>query len=91
MNESDFAIGEEESTRIIIDKQASKTRYKAHPGRQEWVSVVECICADGLTVPPCSIFKGKSVNTTVVAGETPGDWCISNSPNGRTSNIHSLY
>jgi hypothetical protein len=82
MDESNFANVEEESTRIIINKQASKTRYKAHPGWQEWVSVMECIYTDRLTVPPCFFFKSESVNSDVVADKIPGDWCISNSPKG---------
>jgi hypothetical protein len=75
-----FAIREKEFTRIIIDKQASKTQYKAHPGWQEWELVVECICANESTVLPCFIFKSEGINKNVVADKIPGDWCISNSP-----------
>ncbi|CEO61207.1 hypothetical protein PMG11_05506 [Penicillium brasilianum] len=29
------------------------------PGNREWVTAIEAICADGYSLPPCIIFKGK--------------------------------
>src|SRR5438045_6671299 len=43
MDETGFAIGNSQSNRVIIDNTL-RTRYKVEPGRQEWVSIVECIC-----------------------------------------------
>lgn len=34
-------------------------KYQAQPGRQEWVTAVECIYADGASFPPLIIFKGE--------------------------------
>ncbi|KAH7317195.1 hypothetical protein BKA65DRAFT_529750 [Rhexocercosporidium sp. MPI-PUGE-AT-0058] len=69
-----------ESTRIIIDTTL-RTKHQAHPGRQEWVSMVECICGDGIAITPFGIFKGKNVlknwiplkllNTTIEARTMP--------------------
>ncbi|KAK6591284.1 transposase [Botrytis cinerea] len=56
MDESGHSIGTMESTRIIIDSTL-RTKHQAHPGRQEWISMVECICADGSILPPLGIFK----------------------------------
>jgi hypothetical protein len=56
---------------------------------------VECICADGTTIPPCFIFKGEAVNTNLAKDkkkhQIPGNWRVTNSPKGWTSNIHGLY
>ncbi|KFY11349.1 hypothetical protein V491_07247 [Pseudogymnoascus sp. VKM F-3775] len=60
MDESGFSIGTMESTHTIIDSSL-RTKYQAHPGRQEWVSIVECICGDGTSISPLVIFKGKNV------------------------------
>ena len=49
-----------ESTRIIIDSTL-RTKHQAHPGRQEWVSMIECICADGTDIPLLGIFKWQNV------------------------------
>src|ERR1700709_828052 len=60
IDKSGFLIGTIESTRIIIDSILC-TKYQAHPGRQEWVSMVECICGDRTSIPPLGIFKGKNI------------------------------
>jgi hypothetical protein len=49
MDESGFTIGKISATRIIIDAEL-RTKYQAQPGRQEWVSVIECICTDGTSI-----------------------------------------
>jgi len=45
MDETGFAIEEKQSGRCIINAQIHE-RFQAKPGRQEWVSVVEYVCAD---------------------------------------------
>ena len=60
IDESGFSIGTMESTQIILDSTL-RIKHQAHPGRQEWVSIVECIYADGTILPPLGIFKGKNV------------------------------
>ncbi len=82
MDESGFSIGSSASTRVIIDTQTSGTQYSAHLGRQEWVSVLECISADGNTIPPLMIFKGTGINTRNIADEVPDGWKVSSSPKG---------
>jgi hypothetical protein len=59
MDESRFAIGEKEARRCIINAHIRK-QFQAKPGRQEWVSVVECNCANGGVVPPLVILKRKN-------------------------------
>jgi hypothetical protein len=56
MDESGFAIGEIEATKCIINAKI-RQRFQSKPGRQEWVTTVECICADGTSIPPLIIFK----------------------------------
>jgi len=55
-----FAIGESQSSYVVVDSTIRR-KYQAQPGRQEWITVVECICADGSTIRPRIIFKGKSL------------------------------
>jgi hypothetical protein len=63
MDESGFSIGKIAATRVIIDKRL-RSKYQAQPGQQEWVSVVECICADGSSVAPLVIFRGENLSST---------------------------
>lgn len=78
-----------ESTRIIIDSTL-RTKHQAHQGRQEWVSMVECICADGSTLPPLGIFKGKNVLQNWIPPAVLDSWFFSANTKGWTSNLHGL-
>ena len=55
MDESGFAIGDVEATKRVINANI-RQQFQAKPGRQEWVTSVECICADGTAIPPLIIF-----------------------------------
>jgi hypothetical protein len=89
MDESGFSIGTMESTRIILDSTL-RTKHQAHPGRQEWVSMVECICADGTILPPLGIFKGKNVLQSWIPPTVIDQWFFSANTKGWTSNLHGL-
>jgi hypothetical protein len=89
MDETGFAIGTSQSNRVIVDSSL-RTRYKAEPGRQEWVTVVECISVDGTALPPLVIFKAKNISGNWISKSTPWDWLFSNSSKGWTSNEHGM-
>ena len=89
MDESGFSIGTMESTGIILDGTLH-TKHHAHPGRQEWVSMVECICADGAILPPLGIFRGKNVLQNWIPTEVLEQWFFSANTKGWTSNLHGL-
>src|SRR5436190_17020162 len=59
-DESGFSIGKIEASHIIINSRICQ-KLQANPGRQEWVSVIECICVDGTMIPPLVIFKGENL------------------------------
>lgn len=63
---------------------------RANPGRQEWVTSLECICADRITLPPLIIFKAENVSHDWILADTPEDWSFSYNSKGWTSNQHSL-
>ena len=89
MDETGFAIGSMESTRAIVDTSV-RTQWQAIPGRQEWISIVECICADGMVLDPFVIFKGKTVLNKWIPRSLESNWSFSANSNGWTSNIHGL-
>lgn len=89
MDESVFSIGTMESTRIILDSTL-RTKHQAHPGRQEWVSMVECICGDGTILLPLGIFKGKDVLRNWIPDKVLNSWFFSANTKGWTSNLHGL-
>jgi uncharacterized protein YlxP (DUF503 family) len=89
MDETGFSIGTMQSTRIIVDSTL-RTRFQAHPGRQEWVSAVECICIDGTAIEPLIIFKGQNVLQSWIPKDVISKWHFSANTKGWTSNLHGL-
>jgi hypothetical protein len=74
---------------VIVDSSLSTT-YEAQPGRQEWVTVIECISATGEKIPPLVIFKGKNLLTTWLPQPLPWGWLFSCNESGWTSNYHGM-
>ena len=83
MDESGFSIGTMDSTRIIIDSTL-RTKYQAHPGRQEWVSFLECICGDNTILDAFGIFKGKNVLQGWIPYDLIDKWYFSANSKGWT-------
>jgi hypothetical protein len=90
MDESGFAIGEVESSVTIINAEMRQRLQRANPGRQEWVTSVECICANGTALPPLIIFKAENLSHEWIPADTPRDWFFSCNTKGWTSNLHGL-
>ena len=61
IGENGFAIDNVEASQCIINA-AIHQKFQAKPGRQEWVMAIECICADGTSIPPLIIFKGENLS-----------------------------
>ena len=89
MDETGFSIRTLQSAHVIIDKRMRKS-FQAHPGRQEWVTSIECICADGTITSPFIIFKGEHISSAWIPKNAPHDWKFSCNSKGWTSNIHGL-
>ena len=88
-DESGFSIGKIEASRVIINSRI-RQKYQAQPGRQEWVSVIECIGADGTSIPPLVIFKGENLSQQWIPADISEDWKFACNTRGWTSNIHGL-
>ena len=89
MDETGFNISDFESRQAVVDTTV-KSRYQAQPGRQEWVTAVECICADGSSIPPLIIFNGETFVKQWVPKDFDPTWKFGNNSKGWTSNEHGL-
>jgi len=56
MDETGFSIGSIQGAYVVVNKDL-QTKYQVQPGRQEWVTVLECICADGGKILSLIIFR----------------------------------
>lgn len=89
MDESGNSIGTIQAACAIIDSSVPMVYY-AEPDRQEWVTTVECISAEGNSIPPLVIFTGENTNGQWVPRNAPIGWRISCNSKGWTSNDHGL-
>ena len=86
VDETGFSIGSSRKSVVLLD-QFDKRREKKQPGRQEWITSLECISASGVTLPPCLIFKGENLNSGWIPDETPAGWKFITSKKDWTSNL----
>jgi DDE superfamily endonuclease len=83
------SIGTANGGHVVVDDSVS-TAYEAQPGRQEWVTAIECISATGEKIPPLIIFKGTNLLTTWLPQPLPPGWMFSCNESGWTSNYHGM-
>ena len=82
-----FSIGTAQTAYVVVDSRLRR-KYQAEPGRQEWVTVVECISANGELIPPLIIFKGENLMSSWIPANVANEWHFSCNSKGWTSNIH---
>jgi hypothetical protein len=84
------SIGACNGTNVVIDIDMNQS-YMAQPGRQEWVTVIECISASGASIPPYVIFKGEHLVSTWVPNPPPPGWTFTTNTSGWTNNFHGVH
>lgn len=106
MDETGYGVGVVQSTRVLAvvdvrrggegDGNGGKRRRKGkvvqvQPGRQEWVTVLECVSAAAKALPPMVILKGTSeFNPAWLPANPDPTWMWKTSKSGWTSNKHAL-
>ncbi|RYN21200.1 hypothetical protein AA0115_g9842 [Alternaria tenuissima] len=88
MDETGIAIGVCNNTRVLASTHKRKAYVKS-PENREWITIVECVSADGRTLRPLVIFKGQRVLTSWF-DRAILDWLYTTSDNGWTSNSTGL-
>jgi hypothetical protein len=72
---------------VLVDKRR-KRKGRKQPGKQEWITVIECVSASGVALPPSLIYKSGNLNSAWVPEETPRDWSFSTSNKGWISDLY---
>ena len=73
MDESGFAIGDIEASQRVINvtiRQAFQAKPKCHG----WVTLIECICADGTSLPLLIIFKNENLSRQWIPATIYNNW-----------------
>jgi hypothetical protein len=89
-DETGFQMGVISTAKVITGAERSRRPVSVQPGNREWVTAIDCICADGQSLPPVIIFEGKMHQSTWYDIELPRDWAIGVSDNGWTDDILGL-
>jgi helix-turn-helix, Psq domain/Tc5 transposase DNA-binding domain len=58
-DETGFQIGVVSTAKVITGAERSNRPVSVQPGNREWVTAIDCICADRQSLPPVIIFEGK--------------------------------
>ena len=91
MDETGFSIGAIKGAQVVVDVNLH-TKYQAHPGRQEWATVLECVSADGQSIPSFIILKGKNISSAWIPKKAlEKDMHFGCSSLGWTNNQLGLY
>ena len=89
MDEKGFALGVAGRAKVVCSRDDLQV-YATQDGNREWVSLIECISADGRLLGMFIIFKGKRhMKAWYNALEDP-DAFIALSENGWTNNVLEL-
>ena len=83
------SIGTLQTSNIVVDVVVSDA-YEAQPGRQEWLTVIECISATGEKIPPYVIFKGQNLMSNWLPMPMPKGWMFAANASGWTNNYHGM-
>jgi hypothetical protein len=93
MDKTGFAIGKTKSHQVMVVEGGRGKAFKASPGRQEWITSIECITAAGGVLPPLVIFKAiGAFNARWRPADCPliADWVWRTSAKGWTNHYLAL-
>ena len=83
-DETGFVMGLISVQKVVTQAEYYSQRSILQPENCEWVTMIEAICTDGYSLPPCVIFKGE-VYIEGWFDNLPKDWQIEVSKNGWTT------
>ena len=95
-DEKGFVVGQLGRTKRIMSKEAyqsGRIQYASQDGSREFISLLACISATGVALPPSLIYKGESStlqSTWVEDWDTKDLAYFATSPNGWSSNALGL-
>lgn len=82
-------IGTLQTANVVVDITMEKT-YEAQLGRQEWVTVIECISVTGEKIPPFVILKGENIMTSWIPTNISDGWKFGCNSTGWTNNFYGV-
>jgi hypothetical protein len=86
-DETGFMMGIISTGKVVTSAERRGRPKSVQPGSREWVTVIEAVSAEGQSIPPFIIVKGKKhLRNWYEGSNLPADWAITLSENGWTNN-----
>ncbi|RFN50199.1 fot5 transposase [Fusarium flagelliforme] len=86
-DETGFIMGMISTGKVVTSAERRGRPKSVQPGNREWVTVIEAVSAEGQSIPPFIIVKGKRhLRSWYEESNLPTDWAIALSQNGWTNN-----
>jgi len=90
-DETGFLMGIIGTTLVVTSSERKGNAKLIQPGNREWVTCIQGVNAQGWTIPPFLVMKGKWIlSSWYDDGRLPYDWRIAVSQNGWTTNEVTL-
>lgn len=89
VDETGFATGILAMAKVITGTDFRDDPEIIQPGNREWVSVIECVSAGGVALPPFVIFAAAKLQRGWYK-DLPKTWRLGHSPNGWTNDKLAL-
>ena len=84
-DEAGFQMGQISASKVVTDADRLGRPKQVKPTNTEWVTLIQGACADGSTVPPFLVLKGKEFNHAWFYQDLPSTWTFTVSRNGWTT------
>jgi hypothetical protein len=84
-DEAGFQMGQISASKVVTDADRLGRPKQVKPTNTEWVTLIQGACADGSTVPPFLVLKGKEFNHAWFYQGLPLTWTFTVSQNGWTT------
>ena len=82
MDKKGFLLGVSAKCRVICRKGRKNSKY-THDGNRELITVLECVSAEGVVLPPLIVTKGANHYIgTHIRGQGGSGWVYGHSPKG---------
>jgi DDE superfamily endonuclease len=85
-DETGFMMGIASTAKVVTASEKGYRPKAVQPGNREWATVIQGVNAKGWAIPPFIILAGQHHLSAWYSEELPGDWVISVSDTGWTTN-----
>ena len=69
MDEKGFLLGVHNRTEVIV-RHRRRLSIENTDGSREWITLVECTCANNFMLPPLVVHRGKELSWLVYGGRS---------------------